>query len=224
MSPPVLPPRLGRIGIVANRTIKDLDSFTSSILYAYFSSLHPPSHAFTPLYIPLLNIPGSEVDLRPEFTKLFYHANISPSHLITLDDLPPASDLENKLPPSNTRWILVDHNSLQGNLGAVYAPRVHGVIDHHEEENAVPKDTEPEPRIVEKSGSCSSLVIRTFKSKWDALAVSTLSSGAAHAQSSDSTIDDSVVTQGWVRIPDIQFLASVLDRVANRIWKTFLVG
>ena len=179
--------------------------------------MNPPSDAFTPLYIPLLNIPSSDIDLRTEFTKLFSHANILPSHLITLDDLPPPSDLEDKLRPANTRWILVDHNSLQGNLGTIYASRVHGVIDHHEEENAVPKDTEPEPRIVEKSGSCSSLVIRNFKSKWDALANSTLSSGAAHAQSSDSTIDDSVVTQGWVRLFDFVVPFSVLELCLDRI-------
>lgn len=186
--------------------------------------MHSPRDAFTQIYIPLLNIPGSDISLRPEFTKLFHHANISPSHLVTLDDLPPASDLEVKLPPANTRWILVDHNSLQGNLGAIYASRVHGVIDHHEEENAVRKDTEPEPRIVEKSGSCSSLIIRTFKSKWDVLASSTLSSGAAHAQSSDSTIDDSVVAQGWVRILILLIPASILARVVNFIWKELLVG
>ena len=164
-----------------------------------------------------MNIPGSDINLRPEFAKLFRHANISISHLITLDDLPPASDLEDKLPPANTRWILVDHNSLQGNLGAIYASRVHGVIDHHEEENAVTKDTKPEPRIVKNSGSCSSLVIYNFKSKWDALASSTLSSGAAHAQSSDSTIDDSVVAQGWVRIHESVLPIRAIDRVASHV-------
>lgn len=194
---------------------KDLDSFTSSVLYAYFRSLHPPKDAFTPLYIPLLNIPASDISLRPEFLKLFHYANISLSHIITLDDLPLASNLSKELPPANTRWILVDHNRLQGIQGSLYADRVHGVIDHHEEENAVPEDTAPEPRVVEKIGSCSSLVIRTFKSTWDTVASTSLSSGAAHAQSSDSTIDDSVVTQGWDAQIAKLALGSILEDTSN---------
>ena len=198
----------------ANRK-EDLDSFTSSVLYAYFRSLHPPKDAFTPLYIPLLNIPEADIHLRPEFLKLFDYANISALSLITLDDLPPASEMGDKLPAANTRWVLVDHNSLQGILGSIYSDRVHGVIDHHDEEHAVPEDTIPEPRILEKSGSCSSLVICTFRSTWDALSSSSLSSGAAHAQSSDSTTDDSIVAHGWDAQVAKFALGSILEDTSN---------
>ena len=193
----------------------DLDSFTSSVLYAYLRSLRPPRDAFTPLYIPLLNVPEADIQLRPEFIKLFHHANISASHLITLDDLPPPSRLEDQLPPANTQWVLVDHNSLQGNLGTIYSSRVHGVIDHHVEEHAVPEDTTSEPRVLEKSGSCSSLVVRTFQSTWDALSSPSLSSGAAHAQSSDSITDDSVVAQGWDAQVAKLVLGSILEDTSN---------
>ena len=162
----------------------------------------------------MLSIPAADIHLRPEFTALFRHANISASHLITLDDLPAFSHLKEKLKPTNTRWILVDHNKLQGFLGAVYGSCVHGVIDHHDEENAVPYETVPEPRIVEKSGSCTSLVTRTLESVWDTSSSSSLSSGAAHAQGEAAT-DDSVVVQTW----DAQIakfaLASVLIDTAN---------
>ena len=193
----------------------DLDSFTSSVIYAYLRSLRPPCGAFTPLYIPLLNVPEADIQLRPEFIKLFHHANISASHIITLDDLPPPSRLEDQLPPANTQWILVDHNSLQGSLGSIYSSRVHGVIDHHVEEHAVPEDTTSEPRVLEKSGSCSSLVVRTFQSTWDAVSGSSLSSGAAHAQSSDSVTDDSVVAQGWDAQVAKLALGSVLEDTSN---------
>ena len=73
--------------------------------------------------------------------------------------------MREELPPDHTRWILVDHNKLEGDLGEVYGRRVHGVIDHHEEENAVPEITDPEPRVVEKCGSCTSLVVHHFLSK-----------------------------------------------------------
>ena len=177
--------------------------------------MRPPRDAFAPLYIPLLNVPEADIQLRPEFIKLFHHANISASHIITLDDLPPPSRLEDQLPPANTQWILVDHNSLQGSLGSIYSSRVHGVIDHHVEEHAVPEDTTSEPRVLEKSGSCSSLVVRTFQSTWDAVSGSSLSSGAAHAQSSDSVTDDSVVAQGWDAQVAKLALGSILEDTSN---------
>lgn len=145
----------------------DLDSLSSSVLYAYLRSLDPPETSFTPTYVPLLNIQASDIRLRPEFAALLKHANVSTSQLITLDDLPGLNEIEKTLKPANTRWILVDHNKLQGFLGTVYKDRVRGVIDHHDEENAVCQDTDPEPRVVEKCGSCTSLVVRTLKTTWD---------------------------------------------------------
>lgn len=191
------------------KRIIDLDSLTSSLLYAYLRSLNPPQKAFTSLYIPLLNIPEADIRIRPEFTALFQHANISASHLVTLDDLPPFERIEDVLKPANTRWILVDHNKLQGTLGSIYSSRVRGLIDHHEEENAVPHDTNPEPRVIEKCGSCTSLVIRTCKTTWDAISTSALSSGAGHAQG-DSLVDDSTVRKGWDAQIAKLALASVL--------------
>ena len=114
-----------------------------------------------------------------------------------------------------TRWILVDHNQFPGDLGSIYASRVHGVIDHHAEEDAVHQDTDPEPRVLENSGSCTSLVIRYFRSTWDSISDSSLSSGAGHAQSSDSTIDDRAVTQGWDAQVAKLALASILVDTVN---------
>lgn len=199
-----------------NRII-DLDSLTSSILYAYLRSLKPPQKAFTPLYIPLLNIPEADVRIRPEFAALFQHANISASHLVTLDDLPPFERIEKVLDPASTCWILVDHNKLQGVLGSIYSGRVRGFIDHHVEENVGPQNTslEPhEPRLVEKCGSCTSLVIRTFRTTWDAISTSSQSSGAAHAQG-NSLVDDGMVRKRWEAQIAKLALASVLIDTAD---------
>lgn len=177
--------------------------------------MSPPQNAFTSLYIPLLNIPAADIGLRPEFTTLFRHANISASHIITRDELPTFSQIAQSLPRENTRWILVDHNKLPGELGSTYSSRVHGLIDHHVEENTVPQDTAPEPRILAKSGSCTSLVINYFKSTWDAVSDSSLSSGAGHAQSSDSTTNDAAVTRGWDAQIAKLALASILEDTVN---------
>ena len=89
-----------------------------------------------------------------------------------------------------------------------------GVIDHHEEENAVPKNTDPEPRVIEKCGSCTSLVVRQCKTAWDSISSSSLSTGAAHGQG-EVAMDDSAVTQVWDAQIAKMALASILVDTAN---------
>ena len=156
-----------------------------------------------------MNLPASGLRLRPEFTTVCAHANIAIDRLITLDDLPSASR-----PLASARWILVDHNKLQGQLGYQYSSRVHGVIDHHEEENAVPQDTDPEPRVIEKCGSCTSLVVRQCKTAWDSISSSSMSTGAAHGQE-EAVINDSATTQGWDAQVAKMALCSILVDTAN---------
>ena len=108
----------------------------------------------------------------------------------------------------------MDHNKLQGELGSVYSSQVYGVIDHHEEENAVPQDTDPDPRTIEKCGSCTSLVVRYCKSTWDAISSSSLSSGAGHAQG-DSLVDDGAVSRTWDAQVAKLALSSILIDTAN---------
>jgi len=91
---------------------------------------------------------------------------------------------------------------------------VTGVIDHHDEENTVPRDTDPEPRILEKAGSCTSLVVRYCRQTWDAISLSSPSTGAAHGQG-ESAVDDEAVTRVWdAQIAKIA-VASILVDTAN---------
>ncbi|KAI4189258.1 MAG: hypothetical protein L6R41_001579 [Letrouitia leprolyta] len=202
-----------KVTIVTGNESADLDSLTSSILYAYIRSLAPPRNAFSPLYVPLLNIPAAEINLRSEFHALSNHANFNLSHLVTLDDLHIGQGPE--LKPDNTRWILVDHNKLQGSLGKKYGDRVQGVIDHHEDEGAVPHETDPEPRVIEKCGSCTSLIIRTLRSSWDASSDgSSLSSGGGYGQDG-LMINDASVTRTWDAQVAKMALASILIDTAD---------
>lgn len=97
-------------------------------------------------------------------------ANIDLSDIITLSELSSSKQGIGKLSPDRTNWILVDHNALTGELAESYDSRVVGCIDHHDEENKVHTDCVDEPRIVQKSGSCSSLVVEYCREAWDALA------------------------------------------------------
>lgn len=58
-------------------------------------------------------------------------------------------------------------------MGKQYGSRLVGVIDHHDEEGKVPKECGDEPRVVRRSGSCSSLVVDYCREAWDALSKST---------------------------------------------------
>ena len=108
--------------------------------------------------------------MRPELIPVLSHANLKPNDLITLSDLPPMKTLVSALPPENTSWILVDHNAMRGDMGKIYGKRLVGCIDHHAEENAVPKDCGHQPRIVRKSGSCMTLIVEYCKDAWEGIA------------------------------------------------------
>jgi exopolyphosphatase len=143
----------------------DLDSLCSAVVLAYLRTYSPFSKSNT-IYVPLSNLPCSDLSLRPELLPVLSHANLKPSDLITLSDL---TIYPKPIPVEKTEWILVDHNAMQGELGKIYNSRVIGCIDHHEEEYKVPWDCGDEPRIVRPSGSCSSLVLEHCKNAWNEL-------------------------------------------------------
>jgi exopolyphosphatase len=153
------------LSLLLQLTLLDLDSLCSAIVLAYLRTHTSPIGS---LYIPLSNIPRADLNLRPELVPVLSNANLNPSDLITLSDLPPMSSIASQLPPEKTRWILVDHNAMMNSdLHKIYSKRLVGCIDHHEEENAVPKNCEEEPRIVRKSGSCMTLVVEYCKDAWN---------------------------------------------------------
>lgn len=84
--------------------------------------------------------------------------------MITLDELHDVSGAAGFR--ENTEWLLVDHNSLTGTLES-YKDQVIGCVDHHDDEGKVPKDSSI--RVIEKCGSCASLVVKHCKDAWDEL-------------------------------------------------------
>ena len=104
-------------------------------------------------------------------TAILQHVGLQPQDLLTLDDLP-------SLEPMDTRWLLVDHNSLTGPL-VRFSERVVGCVDHHTDEGHVPSDCGAEPRVIETCGSCVSLIAENCRSAWDDLAAEGASSSDA---------------------------------------------
>jgi exopolyphosphatase len=149
---------------------------------AYLRTYAPTSKRF---YIPLANLARADLVLRPELGPVLRNAGVGLSDLATLCDLKVGLGREREtqegseerggakgpkhLDIDKSRWVLVDHNALQGELGKLYAGNVVGVIDHHDEENQVPVDCGEEPRVVRPCGSCASLVVEWCRPGWDAM-------------------------------------------------------
>ena len=162
----------------------DLDSITCALVYGYVrSNTQKPNKCI----IPVTNIPSKELRLRPELTALLKHADLTTSDLVTLDDL---GKVWETLPAASTDWTLVDHNVLQGALGNNYSGQVGGVIDHHEDEGNVPQNARP--RIIEKAGSCNSLVVNYLRELWDLASSSASGSGTEDGMAYNSTWDAQV--------------------------------
>ncbi|KAI1492348.1 exopolyphosphatase [Biscogniauxia mediterranea] len=154
----------------------DLDSLCSALLLAYFRTHHHGNSSNGVLHIPLCHLPRADLALRPEFSAVLADAGAAPDDVLTLDELPAPH-----LQPEDTRWFLVDHNVMTGTLGALYGDRVVGCIDHHVDEggNVLRIDDDSKPvRIIEKSGSCASLVLEHCKDAWDALSTAVAAEGA----------------------------------------------
>ena len=202
--------------VVGNESA-DLDSIASALVYGYIQSSHPEARRSNIVTIPLTNIPARDLALRPELTTLLSHANLVPSDLITLDDLPPG------LQASKTSWTLVDHNALTGTLATTYSTNnnnnpsnpsnITACIDHHDDEHSIPPTATP--RLITPSGSCSSLITNTLHPAWLNLALFSSSTGAANGQQSYLVIDDTAYASTWDAQAALLALGAILIDTQN---------
>ncbi|RDL31940.1 uncharacterized protein BP5553_09342 [Venustampulla echinocandica] len=148
----------------------DLDSLCSAVLLAYLRtyfpahapSSNPTSNSKPTFYIPLSNLSRADLSLRPELHPVLSRANLNTGDLLTLCDLPKS------LAAKRTRWVLVDHNAMAGELGEKYGARVVGVVDHHADEGKelLEEDGEDnEGKVIQTVGSCASLVVEEWRSR-----------------------------------------------------------
>ncbi|KAI0537638.1 exopolyphosphatase-like protein [Xylaria digitata] len=160
--------------VVGNESA-DLDSLCSALLLAYFHTYAPPknrasvdgSSAASSLHIPICHLQRADLALRPEFAAVLRDADIAGEDMFTLEDVLPHRDGDGEgIRPEDTRWLLVDHNAMTGTLASRFATRVFGCVDHHADEHVIPRDADP--RVIERSGSCMSLVLERCADSWRA--------------------------------------------------------
>ncbi|KAK1836816.1 DHH phosphoesterase [Podospora conica] len=157
-APPVRRPN--PLTFVIGNESADLDSLCSAILLAYFRTNTPP-HG---LHIPICNLRRADLALRPELGAVLQPAGLEPDDLLTLCDLP-----NDVLLPIQARWFLVDHNAPTGHIRDTYLTKAQpnpfvGCIDHHDDELVIPPTVTP--RLISKSGSCTSLVLSHCRPMW----------------------------------------------------------
>ncbi|XP_075994984.1 exopolyphosphatase PRUNE1 [Genypterus blacodes] len=142
------------VHVVLGNEACDLDSMVSSLAYAYFLSKTLPSE---PLVLPVLNICGSDLALRPDNLFLLRQTGLSPDVLLFRDQL----DLRRLQRAGRLRLTLVDHNVLPS-ADSDLEEAVVEVIDHHRMER------EPSvscPVTMEMVGSCTTLVTERIVQK-----------------------------------------------------------
>lgn len=137
-----------KYGLVSGNQSGDLDSVICAITYAYFSHQVDPQK---PL-LPFLNFARADLSARKDIELVFSSNGLDANQLYYVDDLEHLSPNE---------LVLVDHNSPQGKIAELEL-EVTGIIDHHEDEGLF---LNSEPRIIEKTGSCSTLVAKYWLEK-----------------------------------------------------------
>ncbi|KAH9283304.1 Exopolyphosphatase [Echinococcus granulosus] len=142
-----------RFVIVTGNESCDLDSIACATCYAYIKSKEDLSDKA--IYIPYCNIPESDLDLRTEATFWLRNCQIDKKDLFftgSLDWLL-TPEYANKL-----SVILVDHFQKESGNAFKFCPVVE-IIDHHPLLSSYRKPDTCKYFLVEKVGSCSSLLV-----------------------------------------------------------------
>lgn len=149
--------------IVQGNEAGDLDSMTAALTWAYHLEHATQANTSRPLKaIALLQTPSHALDLRPENKLALAHSQMTPGHedLLTLDELP--EDPET-LGPKLRGIVLVDHAEP---LRKWRSAHVLSIFDHHVDAGIAPG---AEPRIFEKTASCTTIVARQMLDELETL-------------------------------------------------------
>ena len=174
-----------------------------SLSFAYFLHDQNQNDATYPMVLPVLNTKRKELHLRSDVDALLQHYNITIDWLIFIEDVMFLKDSPQLL--NKVQVVLVDHNYPSEECMWLVS-NVVKVIDHHEKlPHEIPMD-KCNDWLIEKVGSCSSLVVEemlrmptrqredssTSKENVQALDSTTpmnASSSSLHSNSSDYKID-----------------------------------
>jgi len=141
------------ITFVLGNEAGDLDSMACAIIYACFLQ---ETLGMKRTVIPVINIVEQEMDLRRDNLFVLKESGIKPSSLVFTDTF----SFQDFAAKKGTQIVLVDHNELSI-FQEYLEPLVVSIIDHHVD-GGLGKG-KMEVRVVEKCGSCMSLVLRELE-------------------------------------------------------------
>ncbi|CAG8468665.1 6243_t:CDS:2 [Acaulospora colombiana] len=136
----------------------DLDSVIGSIAYAH---LNNQLANFDRTCLPIIQIPRSDIRIRPECVYVFEDCGFSVDTLIFIDDITP--HIDKLFANYDIQLVLVDHNELIG-VWKNFSQNVEVILDHHEDKGL---HMNARLRCVENVGSATSLVVLNFKDRWE---------------------------------------------------------
>lgn len=125
-----------------------MDSVACAIAYSFFATQQAGN---TRQYIPLVLTAREDLFLRPENILALSNSAVATDELLCLDDIP-----SSRLSTLGVSYALVDHNKLLPMFGTA---QVVSILDHHADEGC---HLDASPRILQTTGSCSSLVTTYF--------------------------------------------------------------
>lgn len=191
------------IDIVIGNSGGDMDSVISSIGYSYFSYLKDESR----IIFPVVSFPRDELKLRRDIEFALKKVGLEDEDLIFYDELLQDYNHGNNNNRQLVNITLVDHNEIdqQGvkNIVANGNGVICGIIDHHVD---LMKYMDAKPRIVEKCGSCSSLVFDYWRDVFS----------ERYGEIDDNTKD--------LKMKELQFLLTAIaidtDNLTHRVEET----
>ena len=140
------------LNIVSGNEAADFDSVASAIAYAYFSFTRDSIQ----VVIPIINIPRADLSLRRDVVYVLDKLGIDEDLLFFEEDLKLFRTQFEKI-----NSVLVDHNVVSNGIETCI-DEVIGIIDHHKDSGLY---LDVKPRIVQITGSCSSLVFKYWNDK-----------------------------------------------------------
>jgi exopolyphosphatase len=146
--------------LVLGNEAADLDSIVCSLVLAYFLQ-DSKSSGNRKLYVPVINIPKNDLELRKDASFLLEFTGVSGNELVFIDEVNLDQFISDSLSLTDFHVILVDHNHLAESQ-SVLAPHVIGIFDHHLDEGDFDFRS-LEYYQIKAVGSCASLIALLMK-------------------------------------------------------------
>jgi exopolyphosphatase len=178
----------------------DMDSIVCTLGYSYLNFKKRGN-----IIWPIISFPREDLKLRRDIVYALEKIGLKEDDLIYWPDVYQKGT-------KNIEAVLVDHNAIDNEWLKGIECKVVGILDHHEDAK---QHLDLNFRIIEVSGSCSSLLFREFKPEISKI-----------MQQIDTNDDDDKVREFFVSalLLDTDCLTRRVEEVDQVVWKTIFIN